>query len=101
MLEHFFGQRHKVSPIKDDKPLTYLLASDTDNNGQSVVVTKCVEVENNPACMLSFSDFTLQAMLAAGIKPQHLSISADNRIGISDKEINDFASRVETLLSND
>lgn len=101
MLNHFFGQRHKELPSMDDKPLTYLLATETDNKGQSVIVNKCVEVANNPACLLSFSDFTLQSMIASGIKPQHLAISADNRIGISDKEISEFASRVESLLSNE
>lgn len=100
MLEHFFGQRPKVRPTYDDKALTILLATESDGNGNTVIMPKCVEVENNPACLLTFEDFRLQAMLDAGIKPQHLAISQDNRIGITDSEINAFAERVNNILSN-
>lgn len=100
MLEHFFGQRYREPAPIVDKPLTYLNAVETDNQGNSVKVVKCVETSDNPFALLSFTDFTLESMLASGIKPQHLNIDKSVAIGVDDSAILAFESRVNDILSD-
>lgn len=80
---------------------TVIRTVEMDKDGNSVTVIKDLDLLENPLKGLSYEDFSIKNLLAAGVELKHLPISPDTRMGVDDSEIEHLQdvlmSRVEEL----
>lgn len=88
------------SPCFKPKSETYLLVPITDDSGNTVIQEKILESIVNPLDYLSYDDFRLSSLLAAGVKPQAIKIINDHRLGVDDVVISQFNDHVDELFEN-
>lgn len=94
---HFFGVSVRDrKPVPFEERFTEIILPERNDDGSITKSTKVLETVLDPLSTLSFSDYSINNMLAAGITPKAIHISNDIRIG-SDKEIEKFNKRVDDL----
>ena len=96
-MNRFFGCSCRDSqPVEFEQKFTVLRIPEKDEKGRISIVDKVLEAVIDPLSTLKFSDYSINAMLAAGVPLHAIHISPDVRIG-SDKEIKAFNERVDKL----
>lgn len=97
LLGSFFGRSHcDVSPVSFEEQFTEVQIPERAKDGSITVVTKVLETVIDPLATLKFSDFSINAMLEAGVAPKSIHLTPDIRIG-SDKMLKEFNARVDEL----
>lgn len=97
LLGNFFGRSHcDVKPVPFEEQFTEVRIPERNKDGSVTITTKVLEAVVDPLATLKFSDFSLNAMLAAGVAPKSIHLTPDIRIG-SDKELKEFNARVDEL----
>lgn len=96
-MNRFFGCSCRDShSVEFEQKFTLLQIPEKDEKGRISISTKVLEAVIDPLSTLKFSDYSLNAMLAAGVPFHAIHITPDVRIG-SDKEIKAFNERVDKL----
>lgn len=97
LLGSFFGRSHcDVKPVPFEEQFTEVQIPERAKDGTITVVTKVLETIVDPLATLKFSDFSINAMLEAGVAPKSIHLTPDIRIG-SDKQLKEFNARVDEL----
>lgn len=89
MLKRLFGY-HLDSGDKTPVPVrpTIVLVPEDGKDGSTIMVRKALEpLVSGPLVGMSYDDFSIHALIAAGISPKDITIATDGRLGMDD-EIN-------------